>query len=255
MTRHSLIVISALSLSATMACSTKPASSGGPSRDGGSVDGGPGDAGSEGGPGADATITAFVSTLICFGSGGDGPCSRTQDAQVTFPATGTYSKILLHLTLTCPAGGCDPWDRMGSIDLVSTSSEPGSDAGPVETLTELGRFITPYNIVPGTNSPPVWDIDVTELRPLLSGQVTVRAFIDTWVPQGNVAAYGAGWLLGATFEMTGGTPAKVPVAVIPIWVWKTTGQEPVGTVYGDPTQPISASLPPQTVALPAGASS
>jgi hypothetical protein len=207
------------------------------------------------GPGADASIVAFDSTLICFGSGAPGPCSRTQDVQVTFPTTGTYSQILLHVTLACPTGGCDPWDRMGSIDLVTTAPNDSPDAGTVETLTELGRFITPYNIVPGTNEPPAWDIDVTELRPLLSGTVTIRGFIDTWVPQGNVAAYGAGWLLGATFNMTGGTPAKVPIAVTPIWVWKTTGQEPVGTVYGDPSQPISENLPPQTVALPAGATS
>ncbi len=277
MTRRLLpfFFLGALVLDAMVACSTKPTSlagsggaggagaetgsTGGARAGAGGTTGGTGgaDGGSDmEGPGADATIMAFDSTLICFGSGGDGPCSRTQDAQVTFPATGTYSKILLHLTLTCPAGGCDPWDRMGSIDLVSTAADAGApDAAPVETLTELGRFITPYGIIPGTNAPPVWDIDVTELRPLLSGAVTVRAFIDTWVPQGNVAAYGAGWLLGATFEMTGGTPAKVPVAVTPIWVWTTTGKEPVGTVYGDPTQPISASLPAQTVALPAGATS
>ncbi len=264
MTRRALFFIGALVFEAMIACSSKPAavvgtgggSGGGASGAGGDEagagDGGPADAG---GPGADATIVAFDATLICFGSGGDGPCSRTQDAQVTFPATGTYSKILLHLTLTCPAGGCDPWDWMGSIDLVTTAGAGAPDAAPVETLTELGRFITPFGITAGVNAPPVWDIDVTELRPLLSGAVTVRAFIDTWVPQGNVAAYGAGWLLGATFEMTGGTPAQVPVSVTPIWVWTTTGKEPVGTVYGDPTQPISASLPPQTVTLPAGASS
>jgi len=146
---------------------------------------------------------------------------------------------------------------MGSIDLVSTAPADGGapDAAAVETLTEIGRFITPYGITPGTNKPPAWDIDVTELRPLLTGKVTVRAFIDTWVPQGNPGAYGAGWVLGATFEMTGGTPAKVPVSVTPIWVWQTTNKEPVGTVYGDPSQPISESLPPQAVALPTGATS
>ena len=261
MSRRALFFIGALALEAMVACSTKhPASvgtggnvSGAGGGEAGGGDGGPADAE---GPGVDASIVAFDATLICFGSGGDGPCSRTQDAQVTFPATGTYSKILLHLTLTCPKNGCDPWDRMGSIDLVTTAADAGApDAAPVETLTELGRFITPYGITAGTNAPPVWDIDVTELRPLLTGAVTVRAFIDTWVPQGNAAAYGGGWVLGATFEMTGGTPAKVPVAVTPIWVWKTTGKEPVGTVYGDPSQPISASVPPQTVTLPAGASS
>jgi hypothetical protein len=213
-------------------------------------DAGPGDAGSM--PGTDASVVAFDHTLICFGSGGTGPCSRTVDSQVTFPATGTYSQILLHVTLDCPSNGCDPWDRVGSIDLVTTPQGP--DAG-TETLIELARFITPYGIKSGVNSPPAWDIDVTELRPLLSGAVKLRAFIDTWVPQGNPGAYGGGWVLGATFNMKGGVPAKVPVAVVPIWTWTTTGKEPTGIVYGDPGNPISQSLPPQTVSLPAGATS
>ena len=38
-----------------------------------------------------------------------------------------------------------------------------------------------------------WDLDVTDLRPLLTGDVTMRAFIDTWVGPGS--QYGAGWLL------------------------------------------------------------
>jgi hypothetical protein len=55
--------------------------------------------------------------------------------------------------------------------------------------------------------------------------------------------------------MTGGTPAKVPVAVVPIWTWKTTNKEPTQVVYGDPAQPIASSVPPQTIQLPAGATS
>ena len=202
-------------------------------------------------PGADASITAFNQTLICFGSGGSGPCSRTVDAQVTFPKTGTFTKIVLEVTLNCPPGGCDHWDRAGSIDLVT----PPAQDGGAETLTELGRFVTPYNIIAGTNSPPVWDIDVTELRPLLAGTVTVRAFIDTWDPQGDVATNGGGWVLGAKFYMTGGTPAKEPIAVVPIWVWTTTGREPTKIPYGDPSNPISQTLPTQNVHLPAGAKS
>jgi Peptide-N-glycosidase F, C terminal/Peptide-N-glycosidase F, N terminal len=207
-------------------------------------------------PGADAAVTAFNQTLICFGAvDGGKPCSRTVDEQATFPTTGTFSKILMHVTLDCPTtlGGCDHWDRVGSLDLVTQGAT--TEAGTVETLTELGRFVTPYDILSGVNSPPVWDIDVTELRPLLSGTVTLRAFIDTWVPQGDPKDNGAGWLLSATFEMTGGTPAKIPVAVVPIWTWTTTGREPTSIAYGDPTRPISSSLPPQSLLLPAGATS
>jgi len=208
------------------------------------------DAGVDGGPftspGQDATVTAFDKTLVCFGSGGAGPCSRTVDQQVTFPATGSYSKITAHLTLDCPSNGCDPWDRVGSLYVV----QPGT--GGNETLLEVARFMTPYGISAGVNSPPAWDIDVTELRPLLAGQITLRVFIDTWVPQGNAAQYGGGWLFGAKFDMTGGTPAKAPLVVLPLWVWKTTGKEPTQVVYGDARWPIATTVPPQPVALPSG---
>ncbi len=215
-------------------------------------------------PGADASISAFNQTLICFGAAdGGAPCSRTVDEPVTFPTTGTFSQIMMHVTLNCPTtvGGCDHWDRVGSIDLVTKGAS--TEAGTEETLVELGRFATPYGINPNipppnssySNNPPVWDIDVTELRPLLSGTVTLRAFIDTWVPQGDPANNGAGWLIGVTFNMTGGTPAKIPVAVVPVWTWTTTGREPMSISYGDPTQPIASSVPPQTVQLPAGATS
>jgi hypothetical protein len=157
----------------------------------------------------------------------------------------------MHVTLDCPSNGCDPWDRAGSIDLVEN---PSSDGG-VETLVELGRFMTPFGISSGVNSPPAWDIDVTELRPLLAGTVTLRVFIDTWVPQGNASAYGGGWVVGATFEMTGGLPAKAPVVVLPLWPWKTSGREPTEVIYGDPNDPIASSLPPQTIDLPHGPTS
>jgi hypothetical protein len=215
-------------------------------------------------PGPDASVSAFNQTLICFGAAdGGAPCSRTVDDQVTFPTDGTFSKITMQVSLNCPTttGGCDNWDRVGSIDLVTKGAL--TDAGQEETLTELGRFVTPFGINPSLpaqyasyeNQPPVWNIDVTELRPLLSGQVTLRAFIDTWSPQGDPTDNGAGWLITVNFLMTGGTPAKIPVAVLPIWTWTTTGHEPTSIPFGDPTQPIPSSVPPQTLQLPAGATS
>jgi hypothetical protein len=105
-------------------------------------------------------------------------------------------------------------------------------------VTELLRFMTPYAI--GAS----WTADVTALRPLLSGTVTLRVFIDTWVGPGN--AQGAGWLVDTTFDMKGGVPDRLPIAVIPLW-------DQLEVPYGDPKKPISASVPDRTVPLPAGA--
>ncbi len=55
-----------------------------------------------------------------------------------------------------------------------------------------------------------WDIDVTDLRPLLTGDVTLRGFIDTWVGARGMVAVGQ-------LRDEGGHPRGAPVAVMPVW--------------------------------------
>ena len=184
-------------------------------------------------PGADATVTPFDKRAVHF-TGSDN--QRTVDADATFPADGAYQKIVLHLALDCPQGSCDFWDRFGTIGIVASK---GIDGG-ADTVIELARFITPYRVA------AKWDLDVTDLRPLLSGALTMRAFIDTWVGPGS--ASGNGWLLSASFDMTGGIPDKEPIAALPIWTERSA-------VYGDPARPIATTLAPATLTLPSGASS
>jgi len=173
-------------------------------------------------PGPDRTITLFDGATFYFD--GDPAKNRRENfATVDFPADGLYRKITLHVALTCPANGCDPWDRAATIGLVDGA----------QTI-EIGRYMTPYGV--GGS----WDIDVTDLRPLFSGTRKVRGFIDTWI-----GAPG-GWVLSATLEFVGGIPTDVPVAVTPL-AWSDFD-------VGDPAKPIAASLPPQSVALAPGAS-
>lgn len=197
-----------------------------PVADGATTDLPPADSGPT--PGSDAVVTPLSKAHLYF-TGTDN--KRTVDAQASFPATGAYGKITLHLTLACPAGGCDPWDRLGSLSIVT---EKGA-GGQADSTVELVRFITPYHV--GAK----WDIDLTDLRPLLSGEVTMRAFIDTWVGPGS--SYGAGWLLTAEFEMVGGVPDKLPIAVLPLIA-------PGAVTYGDPAKPLSAAAKPLSVVLP-----
>jgi len=201
-----------------------------------------GNAGDDGGsgPGADVTVSAFDGAHLFFKDWSTAGNQRVVTAQGAFPATGTYAKIVLHVTLACPQGGCDVYDRFGTIGLVTT---PGVDGG-ANTVVELARFVT------GFCQGGAWDYDVTDLRPLLTGTRTLEAFIDTWVPQGQ-SGIGQGWQLTATFEMTGGTPAKLPVAVLPLW----PGTPITQAWYGDPATPVAKSIAPQTVTLPAGATS
>jgi hypothetical protein len=213
--------------------SSASSSSTGSSSAGGAGGAGGSDAGTDPAAGADATVTAFDKTPVYF-TGADN--KRTVDATASFPATGAYEKIILHLSLACPSGGCDPWDRVGTLGVVT---EKGSNGG-ADTVIEIQRFVTPYHV--GAQ----WDIDVTDLRPLLSGDITLRGFIDTWVGPGS--QYGDGWLLTASFEMKGGVPTPLPVAVVPVWTMRSA-------TYGDPAKPIASSVQPQMLTLPSGASS
>jgi hypothetical protein len=199
---------------------------------GGTTTSGGGAGGSAPAPGKDTTVTPFAKTPVYF-TGTDN--QRTVDVPTSFPAAGAYQTITLHLALDCPTDGCDPYDRLGSLGIVT---QKGQDGGP-DTVIEIQRFITPFGV--GAK----WDLDVTDLRPLLSGEVTVRGFIDTWVGPGS--PYGGGWLLSASFEMKGGVPSPLPVAVVPVWSLRSA-------VYGDPAQPIAGAVPPESVTLPAATS-
>jgi hypothetical protein len=164
---------------------------------------------------------------------------RQVEQPVTFPpASETFSSINLHFALSCPAGSCDPWDRVGSYGLVLAN---GSES---PTYVELSRFITPYGV--GAE----WDVDVTDLRPLLTGEQTSRVFIDTWVGPGS--GFGNGWSVTATFEFVGGTPDREVLAAIPVWQGANENRR---LVYGDPARSIPSQLPLADVALPEGTTS
>jgi hypothetical protein len=188
-------------------------------------------------PGPNATVSAFSGTYIYHAMPDVTEDDPHQIAEVTvkFPEMPlTYQRVMLNLALRCPPaamGGCDKWDRFAYLGVVRT-------AGAQKTVAEVLRFITPYGV--GAN----WTADVTSLRPLLSGTQTLRVYIDTHVLAGS--PYGAGWLVDASFQFTGGTPAKLPIAVIPLW-------DETKFVFGDPNLPVPMSIKPQTVSVPAGA--
>jgi hypothetical protein len=183
------------------------------------------------GVGPDTTVTAFAGTPVYFTSGMDN--KRMVDATVKFPDAGLlYKSATLKLALRCPPAGCDFWDRRAYLGLVRKN-------GDKETVTEILRFMTPYRVA------ATWTADVTALRPLLSGPVTLRVFIDTWVGPGN-AAQGAGWLVDASFDLVGGMPERLPIAVIPLW-------DETKFDYGDPAKPVSAAVATRSITLPAGA--
>lgn len=186
-------------------------------------------------PGEDTTVSVFDGTHFFFSGWDPGQNMRTIDVEVTFPeAALAYEQVTLSLDLGCPNDRCDWWDRSGWIGVVD-------DAGTEdESVTEIARFMTPYRV--GAE----WSFDITHLRPLLAGTVTIRGEIDTWVGPGH--QNGDGWLVDATVEMKGGVPDRLPLEVIP--VWGLTGFE-----VGDPANPVADQIPTATVSIPNDATS
>ena len=190
-------------------------------------------------PGVESvTVPAFDRTPVSFTADEN---RRIVLAQAQFPDQGRFARIVMHVRLECPTGGCDPWDRYGSIGVrTNAGSLPETPESDIASATiELARFMTPYGV--GGE----WALDVTDLRPVLTGPVTLAAFIDTWVGPGSTD--GSGWLLSSWFELTPGRPARTAIAVLPVWT-------PREVRYGDPVVPTAVDAPPVSLQVPAARS-
>ncbi len=140
----------------------------------------------------------------------------------TFPDDNTqYESILMHFSLGCPTGGCDPWDRVAWY-----SVEKEGD------VFEIARYVTPYG-----NSNCQWTLDVTEYRSLLQGEVNLKSYIETW---------SNGWLVYADFEFVEGNGA-------PIYPYTDVQNiiQDYDVIYGDTlVAPLDIDLPEVTLTTP-----
>lgn len=130
-----------------------------------------------------------------------------------------YSQILIHVDLTCPTGGCDPWDQLACINLLKDGMK-----------YELVRYVTPFGVACGG-----WVFDVTDFRNYLTGKVNFESFIQVWGA--------SGWLLHATLDLIPGTPAFKNITVQTLW-------DKDHLIYGDPS--YSYDLTDTLVNIPLG---
>ncbi|MCE7934192.1 MAG: hypothetical protein DYG96_06325 [Chlorobi bacterium CHB2] len=160
--------------------------------------------------------------------GVDSP-NRVFSRTVLFPSMSKQcSKVMLTVTLDCPRGGCDPWDRGASIWITNPSDTTlyhyYGDYFADTNKKEIARFITPY----GKNIS--YQFDVTDFRPLLADSARVMIFVTTYTGKGY------GYLLTMDFEFTAGVPSIEPYRVVKLW-----GGSPE---YGNPANPIENFLKP-----------
>ena len=81
------------------------------------------------------------------------------------PQEKNIDKIKMFVHLDCPAGGCNIWDVYANIKVKNQETDE---------WMEIGRYITPY----GVDTKPVprgLEIDVTDFKSLLHGEVELRA--------------------------------------------------------------------------------
>jgi hypothetical protein len=121
----------------------------------------------------------------------------------------------------------DKWDRAGYVAL-------RRDGMPD---VEIVKFITSYG---GTDD---HEVDVTHLRPLLTGSCTIVGFIDTWSSPG--------WKMDLSFELRPRSTADVDE-----WAFfETRVPDFVAAVFNEQNvteKSLSAGRPAQTVTVPAG---
>ncbi len=150
----------------------------------------------------------------------------TNSIVTQFPGdTSPYGRIIMTLRLDKPATRFDPWDRIARVWIEGENKEK----------YELLRYITPYN--KGWE----WSLDVTDLRPLLTGTHKVIQECGT---------YGEGWVVSVSFDFYVGKVDREAYKVVKLW----SGAPEIG----NPDKPSEAfyshrSVPtdPETVAAKA----
>ncbi len=117
----------------------------------------------------------------------------SEEVEITLPDyLGAFENIQGFLDITCPSGGCDPWDRVSGVEIKGHNGE----------WYEIIRYITPYGVA--CNS----EIDLTDFSSLLHGKVTMRYYLGT---QGN------GFEYTLDLDYKSGTPDHAYSVVNKLW--------------------------------------
>ncbi len=175
------------------------------------------------------TLTTFDQEHIYFGSEN----RRTVTSDFVFPdAQQQFSEILMHFTLACPDGGCDDWDRYADVRVLVPTGMMDSTVAMIDTTFdasgiitqidttwnapfeihepfEIFRYITPYGGSFSDDWEWTYTSDLTDYRPLLTEDVKMELFIDTWVQPG--------WEITMVFEMTEGQPEFEAYKIENLW--------------------------------------
>jgi hypothetical protein len=175
--------------------------------------------------GNDTTIVAMTNAPIINGV-------TDYTAKVVFPdSSRKYEQIMMNFTLSKPAAGWDPYDRVGHVYATKNG----------QTI-EIGRIMTPFS------KAYTWTIDVTDFRPVLTDSSEINANILYYVTAGSQQGY----LVSVTFDFIGGVPKKEAYKIQNLWCnWEDKNR----WEYGSDIHKISDSIPPKFVNIDPNADS
>ncbi|MBK7410005.1 MAG: T9SS type A sorting domain-containing protein [Saprospirales bacterium] len=105
---------------------------------------------------------------------------------------GAFDQIIATLDISCPPGGCDPWDRVSGVEVKGHNGE----------WYEVIRYITPYGTACSHS------VDLTDFMSILQGKVAVRFYLGT---QGN----GFEYTLNLSYKA--GTPDNAYSSITKLW--------------------------------------
>ena len=106
--------------------------------------------------------------------------------------------IKMYLRLDCPSGGCDPWDRYANIMVKDKTTNE---------WFEIGRHITPYGVDNNALTRGL-EFDVTDFKSILTGNVELKIYAETWVA--------SGWVISLEFDYLSGTPDYKYYQITPV---------------------------------------
>ncbi|MFK7922216.1 MAG: LamG-like jellyroll fold domain-containing protein [Bacteroidia bacterium] len=89
----------------------------------------------------------------------------SEEVEAELPAfLGSYDRILATLDVTCPPGGCGPWDRVAKVEIQTHEGN----------WVEMIRYITPYGVACSHT------LDVTDFMSALQGKIRFRMSCETF---------------------------------------------------------------------------
>lgn len=105
---------------------------------------------------------------------------------------GAYSQINASMDVVCPAGGCDPWDRVMHLRVKTHEGN----------WVEIIRYITPYGV------PCSHQIDLTDYMSALQGKVTFQI---------DYTTFANGFEYNLDLNYKAGRPSAMYSVITPVW--------------------------------------